>query len=605
MEAGPIEVTGGSLFVLASVQLALTAAPGVAAVLLGLRLGARREPVLLALALAASGLGAMLTFWVYYANQGVGGPCAYALFFGSFAVGVWSWREASRHRDLLRRLSVPLGLWALGSLFVIFFGFLHGGTQAAAETAATRFSTQPTQFGTDNFIPLFFSEWMFAGHPGPPPVFPPDWLFSDRPPLQVAYILTQHIFGWDTMTLHYELLGVMLQQLWIVGMWALLRAAGVSSRTRALAMVAALLSEVAIVNAFFVWPKLMGAAFLLAALALVASPRPGVLREQPWTVVLIGALVGLAFLSHGTSLFGVVPIAALGLWRGLPGWRWLAAGATAFLILVLPWIAYQHYGDPPGNRLLKWHLAGVVQIDDRGVLEATRDEYGRVGLGGALENKLDNFLEMAGGDFAPPNLDRLPHGDVVAETGDVIGGLAEGRFGAAASKVRETMHWHLLWSPGLLLLALPLIAFGRWRNRQPDDEDWRFARLCLLFVAIGAFAWGLIMFGNGVARTYVSTGTLAMPLLMIVGLVAGLRATYPRWAGWLVAADVLAVLVVYTPTLTTPHGGYWGFAAFGTLGALAGFLALAFSSRAGEPRARLALPFHRTPAGATAVPAEE
>ena len=57
---------------------------------------------------------------------------------------------------------------------------------------------------------------------------------------------------------HYEALGVVLQQLWIIGMWALLIAARVSRRTRSLAIVAALVSDVAITNGFFVWPKLLG-----------------------------------------------------------------------------------------------------------------------------------------------------------------------------------------------------------------------------------------------------------------------------------------------------------------------------------------------------------
>ncbi len=395
-------MSGGSLFTLAAVQLALTAAPGIAAALVALRLGVRREPELLGIALAGSGVAAMLTFWVYYALPGAGSFCAYVVFFGSLGAIAWVWRTVSPQRELLRRLAVPLGLWALASLFIVFFGFLHGGTDAAVQTASFRFSTQPSQMASDSFIPLFFSEWMFAGHPGPPPIFEPQWLFSDRPPLQIAYVLTQHVFGWDTGTLHYEVLGVVLQQLWIVGMWALLVAARVSARTRALAIVAAFASDFVIANSFYVWPKLLGAAFVLAALALVATPRTPTLRDRPWTVVLLGALAALAFLSHGTSVFGLIPVAGIALWKGLPGWRWLAAGAAALLILLVPWMAYQHYGDPPGNRLLKWHLAGVMEIDGRGTLETIVDEYRRAGVGGALQNKLDNFLHMAGGDPASP-----------------------------------------------------------------------------------------------------------------------------------------------------------------------------------------------------------
>jgi hypothetical protein len=576
-------MTGGSLSVLAAVQLVLTAMPGVAAALLGVRMGVRSEPVLLGIALATSGVAAILTFWVYYLAPYLGALCAYAVFFGSIGVVASSWRYVTQHRDLLRRLSIPLGLWALGSLFMVFFGFLYGGTEMAVEIAYSRFSTQPTLATSDNSIPLFFSDWMYAGHPGSPPIFPPDWLFSDRPPLQVGYVLTQRVFGWDSTTLHYQLLGIMLEQLWIVGMWSLLVAARVTRMTRGLIMVALLVSDVAIFNSFYVWPKLLGTAFALGGLALVANQRVSMLRERPWTIALLSALAALSFLSHGTAVFALIPIVVVAVWRGLPSWRWLAAGGALFLVLVVPWTAYQHYRDPPGDRLLKWHLAGAVPIDDRGVFETISDEYGKVGFEGAIKNKFENFRTMAGGNPGPgsPKPGESSYGDVFAEIGDMFQALGEGRFGIANSKVREIRRWHMLWTTGLLMLAVPLIAFGWSRRRPRSKEDWRFALLCLAVFAIGTAFWGLLIFGNVPARTVVATGSLALPLVAIAGLVAGLRATYPSWAGWLVTANVVTVLLLYSPNLEDPGEDPSGFAALAAVGALVCFLALAFSSRAG------------------------
>lgn len=580
-------MSGGALFTLAAVQLALTAVPGIAAVLVALRRGVRRESVLLAIALAASGAAAMLTFWIYYLLPWAGELCAYSVFFGSVALIAWAWGGVSTHRDLLRRLAVPLGLWILGTFFMVFFGFLHGGGFAAVETASFRFSTNPSQMASDSFIPLFFSDWMFSGHPGSPPIFEPEWLFSDRPPLQIAYVLTQRPFGWDAETLHYEVLGIVLQQLWIVGLWALLTAARVAARTRALVMVAALVGDVAIANSFYVWPKLLGAAFVLAALALLAVPRERALREQPWLVVLLAVLAGLALLAHGTSVFGLVPLAAIALWQGLPHWRWLAAGAAVLLVLLVPWMAYQQYGNPPGNRLLKWHIAGVMEIDERGTVETIVDEYQEAGVGGTLENKLHNFFHMVGGDPASPTprAGEIPHGDVVTEIGDVLDALGNGELGVATSKVREIRYWHLLWTFGLLMLAAPLIAYGRLRGRWRDAEDWWFARLCLVFFAIGAVAWGLLMFGNGAARTVVLQGSLAIPLIGLAGLVAGLRATYPRWADWLVGANVVTTLALYWSTLAprpsalTPDNSVELFELVAAAACLLGFVMLAFSWR--------------------------
>jgi hypothetical protein len=572
--------SGGVLMITALVQLALTAIPAVGATLVAVRLGVRSVPVLLGIALAASGVAAMLSFWVYYLSPPLGGYCDYAIVIGSIAAAIWSWPGVVAERDLLRQLAIPLTLWALGSLFVIFFGFLHGGTEVALQTGATRFGTDPTQLASDNFIPSFFADWMFAGHPGTAPIFEPHWLFSDRPPLQVGYILSQRLFGWDLTTLHAQLLGVLVQQLWIVGLWALLVAARVSARVRALAMTAALLSDVAIVNAFFVWPKLLAAAFVLAALALVVSKREDELRAAPATTVLLGVLCGLSFLSHGSSVFGLIPLVIVAWRRGLPSWRWVGAGIAAALVVVLPWSAYQHWGDPPGNRVVKWSLAGVTKIDDRGILDSVVHAYSQAGVGTTLENKLQNFATMAGGGpDTDEKVDEWIHfSSAFRDTGHAITAIGEGRFGHAISEIRESRFSHLLWTFGLLILGLPLILYGRWRGRQRDGPEWDFACFCGLIFVLGSILWGLIVFGNVPARAVVIEGSLALPLVGIAGIVAGLWATYRRWALWLVGLNAVTVLVLYAPTLTPQPGTSFSlFAACAAALSVAGFLLVAFS----------------------------
>jgi hypothetical protein len=575
-------MSGGNLFVLAAVQLALTAMPGIASTLLAARLGVRDVPALLGIGLVGSGATALLAFWVYLEASPLGGYCAYAIFFGAIALAVWCRPTVARERDLLKQLSIPLALWALGAFFVVFFGFLHGGTEVALQTGASRFSSQPTQLASDNFIPSFFSDWIFSGHPGSAPIFEPGWHFSDRPPLQIAYVLAQRVFGWDTTTLHYQLLGVILQQLWIVGLWAVLTAARVAPRTRSLTVVAALLSDVTILNGFFVWPKLLAASFVLAALALVVAPGKSPLRARPWTTVLVGALAALAYLAHGSALFGLIPLVVIAIYRGLPSWRWVAAGVAAALVLVLPWTAYQHYGGPPGNRVVKWALTGVTKIDDRGVGGEIIHAYSQAGLGGALDNKLENFLTMAGGG---PNtevgskIEWIHFSSAFTDTTNAIEDIGEGRFGAAVSEVRESRFSHLLWSLGILILGLPLIVVGRLRGVRREGNDWRFARLCLFVSGFGVLVWGLLMFGNPQSRAIVIQGSLAIPLLAIAGIVAGLRATYPRWAPWFVGVNAVTVVALYAPVLSpAPGTSYSAFAAVATAVSLAGFVAVAFSA---------------------------
>jgi len=298
--------------------------------------------------------------------------------------------------------------------------------------------------------------------------------------------------------------------------------------------------------------------------------------------VLLGALFGLSYLAHGSTVFILLPILVLALARGLPNWRWLAAAAAAALILVLPWSAFQRYADPPGNRVVKWGLAGVTDIDDRGTGEAVVDAYREAGLGGMLENKLRNFLTMAGGGAGTDahEMEWIHFHNAFDDSGDAISAAAEGRFGRAASELRESRFSHLLWIFGLLILALPAIAVGALRGRVRAGPEWSLARVCAFVFAVGAVAWGLIMFGNVPARAVVIAGSLALPIIGIAGLLAALRATYPSLAAWLVGANVVTVLLIYLPALQPRAGSsYEAFAGLAAAASLAAFVAVAFSGR--------------------------
>jgi hypothetical protein len=74
---------------------------------------------------------------------------------------------------------------------------------------------------------------------------------------------------------------------------------------------------------------------------------------------------------------------------------WLLA-AGVFLVLALPWTAYQKFHDPPGHRLLKWHLAGRIEPDPAGVGTALRDAYtARPPAARAAERRRDEFFRLA------------------------------------------------------------------------------------------------------------------------------------------------------------------------------------------------------------------
>jgi hypothetical protein len=534
--------------------LLLTGLPLFAAVLIALRFGIRSVPLLLGTALAVSGLVAILSFWLYYASPTLGEAGSFFFPLAAVAAIFWCWREGVEW-GALRPLATPAALWALASAFVLFLGFFHGGTGDPLMSATVRFSHP---LSTDNTIPRHFADYFFVnGHHGTPPPFV-DWLSSDRPPLQVGYVLAERPFGWDDVGLNYHVLGIVIQQLWIFGLWALLCAARLTPRSRGLVALAAIVSDVAIVHAFFVWPKLIAAAFLLAALALVLSEDWERLRRQPLAAVLFAALCGLAMLAHGSSAFFVLPLLALAAWRGMPSPAWLGTALAVGVVLLAPWSAYQRYADPPGDRLIKWQLAGSLEIDDRGALETLADSYRDEGLGGTLGNKWGNVTQIVG------------QGEVESALRRAVDEAGEGNPGKAIAALRLPRFYSLLPFLGLLLIGPLAMAVARFRGR-PRGPDWSFAVLGLGFCALACLVWVVLMFGPPYAETLIHQGSLAVPILALCACVAGACAVDRRLGVGLVAANVALVLALYIPDLApAPGSSYSPLAGLLAAAALAG-----------------------------------
>ena len=518
------------------VHMTLTAAPAVASALLAMRSGVRSVTLLLAMALAGSGVGAMLDFWSFYADPTIGRAMAFVLVLGSAAAVAWACR-GGLDRQVLRALAVPAGLWVFACIFIVYLGFLHGGQDQPLAMSALRFSHP---LPPDNDLPRYFSDWFYAhGHDGPAPPYG-DWLSSDRPPLQIGYILAERPFSWDTAGLRYELLGVVAQQLWVLGMWAVLRAARIHPAARGLAMLAAMVSDVAILHGFYVWPKLLAATFALAALAIVISPSWSQWRRNAFVAALFAVLCGLAMLSHGASAFFLLPLIVIALFRGVPSRRWLAVAAVAGALTLGPWSAYQHYADPPGDRLLKWQLGGVLAVNDDGTLETIVDGYRRAGVDGTISNKVANLRMIVGIDQARAGWDSATRS------------LDEGSLSGAVTAVRSPRFFSLFLALGLFLLAPVAMAFRRVRG-SPGGPEWRFAVAMLAFCALVTLVWALLMFG-GADATSVHVGSLAVPLLAIAAAAVGLYAVSRRLAIAAVALNALTVLVLYVPSLTPVAG---------------------------------------------------
>jgi hypothetical protein len=94
------------------------------------------------------------------------------------------------------------------------------------------------------------------------------------------------------------------------------------------------------------------------------------------------ALIALALLAHGGVAFSLATLPVLPALNGGVR-RWFSANgigsltaATGIAVLLLaPWIVFQRVVAPPGDRLLRMHLAGVDAMDPRPLSVLIVDQY--------------------------------------------------------------------------------------------------------------------------------------------------------------------------------------------------------------------------------------
>jgi hypothetical protein len=117
---------------------------------------------------------------------------------------------------MLRQMDVAVPL-ALELLIALFYN--------AAVTSCLDGVDIPCVIGRptwDNALPQFFAEHVAQVQPR---MLIGDWLGSDRPPLQSGIVLSLNPLtrGVPFANVSYQLLGSLLQCLWVVGLWTVAR----------------------------------------------------------------------------------------------------------------------------------------------------------------------------------------------------------------------------------------------------------------------------------------------------------------------------------------------------------------------------------------------
>ena len=375
----------------------------------------------------------------------------------------------------------------------------------------------------DNEIPQLFAEKLIR-HEGLHN-FLGDWLSSDRPPLQAGW----ELLYWPVLKLlrvdadtALSVAGCWFQLLWCPALWGLARSFGFSRR-KALALVAAAIPiGLLLLNSVYVWPKLSAASLVMGAVTLgfLVEPLPPGGRPYVRRFVVVGGLMVLGWLSHGGAAFAILGAAPLFLWRARSWRAWAAAGLT-FLVIAAPWLAYQRFYDPPGNRLLKWHLAGAIPVDSRGILETLVSQYRGVGWHGAWAARRANFAYQNAGSWSH-----------LLQPG-------------AASFRRTQEFFFYLRSAGFYLpagvFAWLVIAVRRRR------ADLRYGRifLCALWVLSTWVVWLALMFLPDSAVAH--QGTYAIALGLYALLLAGMISELPLLSFTVIGVQSVYFLATWLP----------------------------------------------------------
>jgi len=308
------------------------------------------------------------------------------------AAGWKGWRNPRR-----RRVGIAVGATILLA-GILYFADLWG----AANT--TRFVQLPEgrylehKLPGDNVIPYWVAHYVLDQSWGEE-LFDADnlqgWLISDRPPLQAGvylfYFGVIKLMGMPTST-GYQLVGMILQLIWIPGFW-LLAKRFVPGRIARRLLFLMLGMGMVVVNMAYIWPKMVCAGFVLFGIALVMSGS----RRKALRLILGAVAFALGLLSHGGALF-TAPAFGLAFvrqwWRKLP--TGMALGMATAVVMLGPWMAFQKIVAPPGNNLLKWHLAGQFYPADNSLRDALVEGYGKITLEEALDNRWQNLVMLIG-----------------------------------------------------------------------------------------------------------------------------------------------------------------------------------------------------------------
>ena len=512
-EGGPFGALGAVAGLVGAAVLLL--APGLAIASFLSRRGQALHGALATTVVVGGSAGARFAaFFAWYASPAVGRTWSLLVIAGSALVLAGRAAEATR---LFRPLAAPLALMLVVVITATGFAFDRGGLDAGATTVTERYWV-----GDDNLLPEILADKLYEGgrEPGAAPLLRLALEATVRRCRRAGSCSSPRSLA--IRVVGYQSASALLQGLWVLGLWALLAALQVEpSFSRRWPSPSISVSGFALVDTVFVWPKLLAGAFALLALAVLIERPPSrprrCRRDQPAR-------------QPSDSCRTRAPCTPRSVWcrccrrhrREVMTARWLGTGvsATGGAVMV-PWFAYQRFADPPGDALLKWPLAGVIDVEERFQLlrrsaappMATCHDRRRPRQQGRQPAAVPRC-------FGPDGLGRLV---LHARLERQVHRAPPGRP-ASSPCCQRSDSWPIF---GLVVTAARFMAAGRSATSSPRSSGGRS-----------------MQFGDvGPAGAFLHHGPYATFLLVFAIAVTGLATRLPRTALRLLLAAHLAVFI--------------------------------------------------------------
>lgn len=442
-------------------------------------------------AFGAIALLGYICFWAYLAHPVLGKVFSAAFFVAT--TGLWLRGVKRVPADSKRTLEIVGFTAVVIGIFYLSLLHLYQSDRDVFDLEERRFIQLPG----DNRVSHDIASLMFRGK-SPKEL----GISSDRPPLQTGtQLLVRDLSGRIGISelLSGAVTAILLQLVWVAAAYGLLSTLGLSDRAALAWTIAGAFNGFMLLSTVYTWPKLSAGAFGCAAFSVwfINPNKNGLSRYAAG-----GALAGVAMVTHSTVAFAMLPLAPLVLLDVCKGrWRpWLGA-ALAFTALMGPWVCYQKFYDPPGNRLVKWHIGGQATPDDRGTFQTIVENYGDQGWEKTLQTKGRNFAMQLGIDWSS--------------------GLATSV--ESITKRRNNHYAHLIPAMEIFLLGALMLPFALLRARKSKHHVFPSALgPFLLWVAATIVCWCLLLFKP---EAVIFHGPNTLPLVLLAVLAASANET--------------------------------------------------------------------------------